>query len=197
MKKIIACISLVFAMSAGVTALAAEEATYTKDGNSVSGFDANTYSTVLITEDRIDDVDDIVYVNQEDSGLAGITQFLIKDGAKEGNYKMKFGGATNGEVKEYTFKISSEPVEKIQATIMGREESTNDKGEAVYAVGCKATVTLDNAKYVVITAVKDDKTESVTYSTGWSGEGVANIGIKVTDVPADVELTVGLSNVAN
>ena len=95
MKKIIACISLVFAMSAGVTALAAD-ATYTKDGNSVSGFDATGYSTVLITEDRIDDVDDIVYVNQDDSGLAGMTQFLIKDGAKDGKYKMKFGGASDG-----------------------------------------------------------------------------------------------------
>ena len=35
MKKIIACISLVFAMSAGVTALAAD-ATYTKDTNDVA-----------------------------------------------------------------------------------------------------------------------------------------------------------------
>ena len=194
MKKIIACISLVFAMSAGVTALA-DGATYSHDDTNTLTMDATGYKTVLIE----DASKNILYVDQNDRGLGSTVDFLLKgDKALEaGTYYVTLGGHDTANAAKSQFVVSYVKPVSTSATIMGREKSTNDKGETVYAVGCKATVTLDNAKYVVITAVKDDKTRSVTYPTGWSGEGVANIGIKVTDVPADVELTVGLSNVAN
>ena len=197
MKKIIACISLVFAMSAGVTALAAD-ATYTKDGNSVSGFDANGYSTVLITEDGIDDVDDIVYVNQDDSGLAGMTQFLIKDGAKDGKYKMKFGGASDGATKEYTFTITS--FEEVTAPMAITNKVENDNG--TYDVGCFGTVSASDCDYIAINVTGIDKNGEAVDKTAYyqspfvaSGEGIVDAAVKVTGIPTGFNVTVALTNV--
>ena len=193
MKKIIACISLVFAMSAGVTALAADT-DYNKDDNSYS-INATGYKTVLIE----DASKNILYVDQNDLGLSSAAKFLLKGDTAlaDGTYYVTLGGHDTAAAAKSSFTVSSIVPVSTPVEVMGKEVTKDAEGNEFYAVGCKATVTLDNAKYVVITAVKGDKTQSVTYSTGWSGEGAANIGIKVTDVPADVELTVGLSNVAN
>lgn len=191
MKKIIACISLVFAMSAGVTALA-DGATYDKDSNSVVDFNANNYSTVLITADDYDD--EIVYVNQDDSGFGSAADFLLKAGtdAKDGDYTIKLGGASDGSTAIASFRISSIVPVTTPVEVMGK---LVDEEKDVYSIGCKATATLNNAAYVVVTATKGSDSKTVSVPTGWTGEGTANIGIKVTNVPDDIELTVGLSNV--
>lgn len=194
MKKIIACISLVFAMSAGVTALA-DGATYDKDSNSVVDFNANNYSTVLITADDYDD--EIVYVNQDDSGFGSAADFLLKAGtdAKDGDYTIKLGGASDGSTAIASFRISSIVPVTTPVEVMGKEVTKDAEGNKFYAVGCKATATLNNAAYVVVTATKGSDSRTVSVPTGWTGEGTANIGIKVTNVPDGIELTVGLSNV--
>ena len=192
MKKIIACISLVFAMSAGVTALAADT-DYNKDDNSYS-VNATGYKTVLIK----DDSNNILYVDQNDSGLGSVAKFLLKGDTAlaDGTYSVTLGGHDTEAAKKSEFTVSSIVPVSTPVEVMGKEVTKDAEGNNVYAVGCKATATLDNAKFVVITAVINDETKSVSYSTDWSGEGQANIGIKITDVPENVELTVGLSNVA-
>lgn len=191
MKKILACISLVFAMSAGVTALADG---YDESKNSYT-VDATGYKTVLITSDN-----DTLYVDQNDQGLGTGLECLLKGATKlaDGTYTVKLGGHDTDAPKTETFTISSEPVEKIRATIMGREESTNGEGEAVYAVGCKATAVLNDAAYVVLNVTSNNTqvTKSISFSTGLTGDGSADLAIKVYNVPSNYVInTVGLGNV--
>ena len=110
MKKIIACISLVFAMSAGVTALAAD-ADYVKDGNSYSGDIPAGYTTVLIEKDAVGDTpSEIVYVDQsDDDGLGTTVNFLLKgEKLADGTYTVKLGGHDTYDLTTKKFTISSE-----------------------------------------------------------------------------------------
>ena len=188
MKKIIACISLVFAMSAGVTALAAD-ATYSDADNSAS-IDATGYTTVLIE----DASSNILYVDQNDSGLGSTAKFLLKgtDKLADGTYTVKLGGSSTAAASTSTFTISSvQPVVKA-AEVMGKELSAD--GES-YSIGCKAEATADECAYVVITAVKGGVTKTVYKESGFSGEGDINLAIKITEIPEDVEVTVGVSDI--
>lgn len=185
MKKIIACISLVFAMSAGVTALAAD-ATYTKDTNDVA-IDATGYTTVLIE----DAADNIWYVDQNDSGLGSTAKFLMKADPADGTYTVTLGGSSTAAATTSTFTITSrQPIVKA-VEVMGKEYAADG---ATYSIGCKATATLEECAYVVVTAVKDSATKVAYYETNFTGEGEVNIGVKITDVPSDVNVTVGLSD---
>ena len=189
MKKIIACISLVFAMSAGVTALADGYS----EGNNSYTLDGTGYKTVLITSDN-----DTLYVNQNDLGLGSGLECLLKGDTKlaDGTYTVKLGGHDTAEPKTETFTISSEPVAITTATIMGREESTNDAGKTVYAVGCKASAVLENATHVVLNVTKGDTTKSISFETNLSGTGNADIAIKVYNVPTEYVInSVGLGTI--
>lgn len=189
MKKIIACISLVFAMSAGVTALAADT-DYNKDDNSYS-INATGYKTVLIE----DASKNILYVDQNDLGLSSAAKFLLKGDTAlaDGTYYVTLGGHDTATAAKSSFTVSSIVPVSTPVEVMGK---LVDEEKDVYSIGCKATATLNNAAYVVVTATKGSDSKTVSYSTGWTGEGTANIGIKVTNVPEDINLTVGLSNVA-
>ena len=73
MKKILACMSLVFALSAGATALADENVidvsqAYNSTQNSltVSGAGATEMNTILITKDGDSSSDGIVFIDQND-----------------------------------------------------------------------------------------------------------------------------------
>ena len=200
MKKIIACISLVFAMSAGVTALAAD-ADYVKDGNSYSGDIPAGYTTVLIEKDAVGDTpSEIVYVDQnDDDGLGTTVNFSLKgEKLADGTYTVKLGGHDTDDLTTKKFTISSEPVATTPATIMGRVEYENEEGEARYKVGCKATVDLKNAAYVVLDVTNTDTkiNNSISFSTNLSGDGSADIAIEIHNVPLNYVInTVGLGNV--
>ena len=105
MKKIIACISLVFAMSAGVTAMAETvDNTDLAADNTVTVTPDVTYNTVLITNED----DDIVYVNQNDEGYTASTAaaFLLKSDAGYGTYTMKRGSANGVALADVTLTVS-------------------------------------------------------------------------------------------
>ena len=192
MKKIIACISLIFAMSAGVTALA-DGATYSHDDTNTLTMDATGYKTVLIE----DASKNILYVDQNDSGLGSTVDFLLKgDKALEaGTYYVTLGGHDTANAAKSQFVVSYVETVSTEAVIMGKEV---DKTTGKYAVGCKANAVLDNAAYVVLYVTNNDtlETGSISFSTGLTGLGSADIAIKVYDVPSKYEINkVGLSNV--
>lgn len=97
---------------------AAKQDVYYSNDNSVQinnsniGADVNTYKTVLIrktpknaSEDIVEN--DVVYINQNSSGLGALSSFMLKSGAEPGNYTASFGNDA-GTVKEITFEIFGE-----------------------------------------------------------------------------------------
>lgn len=191
MKKIIACISLVFAMSAGVTAMAATtaEPSGNSSNNGVSVTPDATYKTVLITKK---DSSDIVYVDQNDSGYtaSSAANFLLKADAGYGDYTLKMGGSDSDSV---TTEFSITPDEsnvgtKADAIKLDSDNDTSTQGFKF------ENADLGTYKYLQFTATKDGKTKSVTTEMGTTvtGEASANLAVKVTDVPDGVTLTVSL-----
>jgi hypothetical protein len=193
MKKIIACISLVFAMSLGATAMASE-LPYSSADNSVTA-DGSEYTTVLITSES----DDIVYLDQDDSGLSATAKFLIKADAVEGTYTVLLGGNSDGSTASHTFIIANEPdpvPEVTTTTVLGKEYNEEN---TTYSIGCKAeSVAVSACNYVVITATKGDITKTAYIDSGFtgSGDGEINVAVKITGVPSDVDVTVGLSDIS-
>ena len=189
MKKIIACISLVFAMSAGVTALAADDI-YTKDGNSVT-YDANGYSTVLIENDT---TNEIVFVDQNDAGLNAngtSAKFLLKgDKLADGDYTMTLGGASDGSSKDVNFKVTSiDPVTKP----MEMTNKVKSADGSTYDAGFFKTVAVEDCRFIAITA--NGKTAYFESEFVGSDGGEVAVAIKVTNVPVETTFSLALTNV--
>ena len=116
MRKFVA--SLLAAASAFTSAtavFAANQDVYYPSDNSVHisdsniGADVDTYKTVLIRKTPKDAnagivENDVVYINQNSSGLGALSSFMLKSGAEPGNYTATFGN-DNGDVKEIQFVI--------------------------------------------------------------------------------------------
>lgn len=187
MKKIIACISLVCAMSAGVTAMAATEAT-PSGKDSVSVTDASDYKTVLITEK--DDTSKIVYVDQNDSGFTGTAaNFLIKADAEYGEYTIKMGGATELFTKNITLAPTA-----ADTTSIGEPVATSTQADkTTYAY--KYDKALPGYSKIMVTATRtsDSKTGSAYIDIPTiSGGAITILGVKVTDVPDGYTISVSL-----
>lgn len=196
MKKIIACISLVFAMSAGVTALAATtaEPTTNETNNSVAVTPDAVYTTVLIEDSK----DQIVYVNQADEGYtaSAATNFLLKADAGYGTYTLKMGGGANGASTETTFEIAAPT------------PSTVDMGEAtyeyVYASGehkdlgfqlANRTDLAGLSKLTITATNENGDSDSVVISdafTAITGDSAINVAVKIKRVPVGVTLAVSI-----
>ena len=93
MKKILALTSLIFALSVGATAMAADES---EVPNVASGVDYTTtiadgFATVLVQGPG--EATDIVYVDQADSVFGASLNLMLKAGINDGTYTIKFGGA--------------------------------------------------------------------------------------------------------
>lgn len=114
MKRITSCfLSVIIALSAGITALAAESKpevidVYNDSTNSVSANEAGVvsgYSTVMIkTIPEGDAESEVVYINQASEGFSVVTSFLMKDGCQARNYIATFGNATGGTKTIQFFK---------------------------------------------------------------------------------------------
>jgi hypothetical protein len=94
---------------------AANQDVYYSNDNSVQindsniGADVDTYKTVLIRKtpkDASADIveNEVVYINQNSSGLGALSSFMLKSGAEPGNYTASFGNY-EGTVKEIQFVI--------------------------------------------------------------------------------------------
>lgn len=193
MKKIIACISLVCAMSAGVTAMAATTATQSgKD--SVSVTDASTYKTVLITEK--DNDKNIVYVDQNDSGFASeAANFLIKADAEYGEYTIKMGGASELFSKNITLAPTAENTTTMGEPVATSKTTIDGENKTTYAYKIDENTSLSGYSKIMIKATKtsDNKEGSVYVDMPTvSGEAYTTLGVKVTDVPDGYTIVVSL-----
>ena len=193
MKKIIACISLVFAMSAGVTALADVE--YDKDTNSVTPI-GEGYKTVLIEKDATADAPkETVFVDQNDSGFESSTDFLLKgDKLADGTYTVKMGGHETAAPISDTFIITSIKEKTVEMTIQNK---VDDKDADTYQIGVFDTVVANDCQYIVVEATRtaDSLTKYGYFETGFTGDGNVAFAAKITGIPDGVNVKVSYTNV--
>ena len=116
MRKFVASLlAAACAFTSATAVFAANKDVYYSADNSVQindsnmGADVDTYKTVLIRktpENSSADIvaNDVVYINQNSSGLGALSSFMLKSGAAAGNYTATFGN-DNGDVKEIQFVI--------------------------------------------------------------------------------------------
>ena len=158
MRKIAASLlAAACAFTSATAVFAANQDVYYPSDNSVHisdsniGADVNTYKTVLIRKTPSDPnaaivENDVVYINQNSSGLGALSSFMLKSGAAAGNYTATFGN-DNGDVKE------------IQFVIYGQDENVIVGSNVT---GSSKTVALDpdNKMNVVEDAVVQDHTHA-------------------------------------
>lgn len=189
MKKIIACISLVFVMSAGATALAATTATPGSDNDVSIGADA-VYNTVLIENSD----NDIVYVNQNDEGYTeAAVNFLLKADPGYGTFNVTLGKADGSTPVRTSFEIADPNPDLVIPTAF---DGVNADGERVVGFSLKTDRSLSAYTQLHFTATKGGKTGSVTIDpnfTDLSGESDVDVSVEVTGVPEGVTLTVSLT----
>lgn len=190
MKKILACMSLVFALSAGATALADDVTdAYTKDGNSlsVSLSGATNMNTILITKDA-----DILFADQNDDTFSGVTNFLLKGNSLEaGEYTVKMNTANGGPATVNTFKISNEPPKEIGISAEAFTYAKKDsQGNAIYDTGFIVNnEDLSNIHYVAVT--NPDKGKTLYFEIP-NIQGIATVAIRINNIPADKRVSVKL-----
>ncbi len=198
MKKILACMSLVFALSAGATALAVQLDTsqvYDSSNNSlsVSGSGATNMNTVLITKDA-----DILFADQNDDTFSGVTSFLLKgDSLASGTYTVKMNNAKGTALTTNEFTISDAPVSEMAITTEAFiYEKTDSKGNVVYDKGFKATnANLTGINYIAITnTTAGDSNEGKTLyiQLDQTVNGMVNVAIRINDIPKDKTVSVKL-----
>lgn len=192
MKKIIACISLVFAMSAGVTALADDTATL-GDNTDVTVNTEATYNTVLITDPN----GEYVYVDQDDTtGFGAASNFLLKAGSTDENYgvyTVKMGSA-NGASTTMTFEIvdPNAAPEDIAMT----PAYTYDTKDGNYDAGFTYAGSLEGYSKLVFTATHAEKgsdTAIFDLPTTFTGEGITDFAVRVVDIPNGVTVALGVT----
>ena len=133
MRKFVASLlAAACAFTSATAVFAANQDVYYSADNSVQindsnmGADVDTYKTVLIRKTPSDPKapiveNEVVYINQNSSGLGALSSFMLKSGAAPGNYTATFGN-DNGDVKNITFEIFGEE----GVTVKG---DTNTKAE--------------------------------------------------------------------
>ena len=203
MKKILACMSLVFALSAGATALAAtneiDSRAYDSSDNSlnISLAGATNMETILITTE---DDKDILFVDQNDKGLGSVdsvTKFLLKgtDKLNAGTYKVKMHDTDNGETTINTFTVAEgvpDTVNVLQAFKYAYINKHTQKNE--YDAGFKAkSANLSNVQYIAITCTQGAVTKTVYRELDGTYNGTTNVAIRINNIPEDVTVSVALT----
>lgn len=171
MKKLILSLSLVAALSAGVTVFAAE--TYDSEKNELSSDTASGKKTVLVTKASENvGVDDIVYIDQADGTFNAGVSFLLKANPTEGEYKVSFSDGENTTSK--TFYIGWQELDSdVKMDAVGEaEEVTGGWGK-----GYTATVKAGNCKSVIIK--NGDELIGCKLGTEISGESDVLIGLQI------------------
>ena len=128
MKKILALTSLIFDLSVGATAMAAD---YEETNDKINGVThstslANGYATVLVQASN----NDIVYVDQADSVFPETLDIMLKAGIDDGEYTMKFGGAGKAlETKTLELKSATtdpDPADTVEMQTVANITDNND-----------------------------------------------------------------------
>ena len=203
MKKILACMSLVFALSASATALADDVTNaYTKDGNSlsVSLSGATEMNTILITKDGDTSDDGIVFVDQNDDGLGnaatGAVNFLLKgESLKPGKYNVKMNTKDGGEATTNTFTIAPAASSNYEVTGDAFTYHKTINGVDLYDTGFKAeAVNLANINYIAITNETEGPSKGKTAYIRLDStvNGTVNVAIRVNNIPEGKSVSVKL-----
>ena len=212
MKKILACLAVIAAFS-GVTALA--ETTYNDiyyGANNEVRVDASVNdiggsNTVIVKNAS---TQEIVHIDQNDSGFTSAAAFLLKEGVADGEYIASFGAA-DGTVKTLNFYVGDLQIGDLTLdrankmivaktastyTVDGKQVIDKDTGEAVYTKG----FTYDNVDIDTYNTFKSIKITSADGSQtigaipigegGWggttaTGEGAVNMGIQIHYIPEE------------
>ena len=176
MKKSAIILAAVLTMAAATTAFAETSATYGSENNQVTvGDDINTYSTVLITNDRSDD---IVYVNQESDVFSASMDFLLKNEPDPGEYTVLLGNAS-GSTKTAKFVIGSVKTQ-LKMDRLDEEQSTDGTYKLAF------TLTDDISDYNVITVKVGDKMGGFYIDDVFGHvSGYVNLGLQINNVPME------------
>ena len=200
MKKILACMSLVFVLSAGATALAAELDTsqvYDSSENSlkVSLSGATEMNTILITKDGVSGSDGIVFADQNDDTFRGVTSFLLKgESLDPGTYTVKMNNAQGNGYEEKTFTVAEGAPDRVDVSTQAfKYEYFNEaRNQYEYDAGFKVeNRDLSNVRYIAITNVTKDKTVYIELDGTYQAN--ANVAIRINNIPKDVTVSVALT----
>ena len=202
MKKILACMSLVFALSAGATALAAELDTskvYDSRENSLKvGLSGATYkNTILITKDNDTSNDGIVFVDQNDSTFSTVGTFLLKgESLAPGTYTVKMNNAEGNGFETKTFMVAEDAPTDAQELTQSFRYDYGSGENARYHVGFLGEgINLSNYKFIAVTnkTIDDnDYDKTIYYPIGATLNTPANVAVKINNIPNGVTLSVSL-----
>ena len=201
MKKILALTSLVFALSVGATAMAADDTELPNDASGVNYTTnkATSFSTVLVQGP--DASTDIVYVDQAEENRTFTTglQLMLKPNLADGTYTIKFGGAGQTAASQ-TFTLTTNSGGSTPDPAPTTIPMTKAK-ETVYPQGKNiafeaAVTTAVNAVKFTVTKGTDTKEGIITLNNAPAEiSGVyANCVVLVTGIPDDVTVTAELLN---
>ena len=194
MKKFLFCMALMSVALFGATAMAANE--YLPDNNSVTITDAAS-STVLITKNTgaaMTD-NDIVYVGQNNNGFSAATEFLLKENASDGFYTITLG-SQSGTPKSSNFVIGNASAVFTQAarlTELSNSEIVSGN-EVTRSFVSEVDVPLSNIKTIVVTCDGRSVYSSVNADTEITGSGSAKVGVKISGLSENSEVSVYISS---
>ena len=202
MKKILACMSLVFVLSAGATALAAENVidsgAYTKEGNTldVALAGATHKNTILITKNGVSGSDGIVFADQNDDTFVNVTTgFLLKgESLAPGTYTVKMNNDLGTGFEEKTFTVAEGAPDRVEVPNQAftYEYFNKARNQYEYDAGFKVeNKDLTNVHYIAITNVTKDKTVYIALDGNYATN--ANVAIRINNIPKDVTVSVALT----
>ena len=198
MKKILALTSLIFALSVGATAMAADES---EVPNVASGVDYTTtiadgFATVLVQGPG--EATDIVYVDQADSVFGASLKLMLKEDINDGTYTIKFGGAgKEATSRTFTLKTATTDPDPDPTTIpmTAAKETVYPQGKNI-AFEAEVTTAVNAVKFTVNDGT-GNKTATIRLTNApaaISGGAYANCVVLVTGIPDGVTVTAELLN---
>ena len=198
MKKILALTSLIFALSVGATAMAADES---EVPNVASGVDYTTtiadgFATVLVQGPG--EATDIVYVDQADSVFGASLKLMLKEDINDGTYTIKFGGAgKEATSRTFTLKTATTDPDPAPTTIpmTVAKETVYPQGKNI-AFEAEVTTAVNAVKFTVNDGT-GNKTATIRLTNApaaISGGAYANCVVLVTGIPDGVTVTAELLN---
>lgn len=195
MKKILALTSLVFALSVGATAMAADDTDVT---NVASGVDyttnaATSFSTVLVQGPGA--TPDIVYVDQAEETFTTGLQLMLKPNLADGTYTIKFGGAGQTAASQ-TFTLTTNSGGSTTDTVVAdmTTAATTNNGDGTTNIAFSATVDRDvDAVEFTVTKGGDTKTGVLDLKTPLTISGTnAECAVLVSNIPDGYTVTAKL-----
>lgn len=185
MRRIVVVMIAAIVLSSGASAYA--EVSYDTDRHAVYNDEAG-YRTIIVTEQENEE--NILYIDQNDSGFDTAIGFLLKIPVKAGTYTVRIGDGSN--VKSEYFSITE--TDAAGERTMTRIADMND-GRVGFTI---ENVYIDSYKSIKVTYTKDGQTVTLGYPLSellraGSVSGKVNFGLQINDVPGDARENIEVS----